>query len=430
MTRLYDAANKSPMSTHKKNIMIVVESPYGAGHMSTADTMGKALLDRGASVTIASSLPSYSLSARAFNGMNRVIMPGYGQDVQSGICDRVPPPADAFYRSRFEALKQGAIKHNINGVMIESWPFGLSLYDQELGDFVAWLADDARIPVYALCRDVLGYPHVRHDPSMPPGHHQPETLAANAHHDLIATKIINRYFEHVFVASDVAVCPLTESFNHFAKIRPIVNHAGFFAPAMPQPAAMDDRNRPVIVAGGGSFRGVVRDHTIQLVSTIAAALPHTTLKDNPLHILVGNEASDNDMRDVFNCAAAHAAGTILVERNRPDFRQMVANAALLVHKGSQNMAMEALSALERRPVAQLMSPLTDEQGNPWLEHRVRAHAFERAGLGTMLPDDAAHNPIATARAIETALYTAQKTHTTGHRVNTAGAANIARTIVF
>ena len=418
------------MSTNTKNIMIVVESPYGAGHMSTVDTMGKALLDRGASVAIASSMPSYSLSSRAFSGMNRIIMPGYGQDPQSGICDRVPPPADAFYRSRFEALKQGAIKHNINSVIIESWPFGLSLYDREFGDFVAWLADDARIPVYALCRDVLGYPHVRHDPSIPPGHHQPETLAANAHHDLIATKIINRYFEHVFVASDVAVCPLTESFNHFAKIRPMVNHAGFFAPTMPSPRAMDDNNRPVIIAGGGSFRGVVRDHTIQLVKTIAAALPHTALKDNPLHILVGGEASNDDMRDVFNSAATHATGPVLVERNRSDFRQMVADAALLVHKGSQNMAMEALSALERRPVAQLMFPLTDEQGNPWLEHRVRARAFERAGLGMTLPDSALNNPTATAKAIKTALHTAQTSHRRGINVNLNGAHNIARTIVF
>ncbi|WP_407522915.1 glycosyltransferase [Methylobacterium oryzisoli] len=343
-------------------ILIAVTHLLGAGHLTRAVALARAFAGAGHGVTLVSGgmpaalalpdgvrlvqLPPVRITGTAFTAL----LDPEGEPVTPArLAERRAALLDAFADSRPEA------------VITELHPFGRRVLAAEFDALVeAARAAAPRPRLLASVRDVLARPG------------KPERVAA-AHARLAA-------YDAVLVHGDPDLLPLDRSWPVDAAIAPLLHYTGYVdeAPAplpvpltvpLPVPLPPPGPRRGVVVSGGSSAAGLPLQE---------AALGAARLRpDEPWRVLVGRGVPEAAFAALRDSAPPNA----VVERARPDFRALLAGAALSVSQAGYNTVLDLL----RSGCPAVLVPF--EAGRE-TEQRLRADTLAARGLARVLPEAA------------------------------------------
>ena len=189
-------------------------------------------------------------------------------------------------------------------LVIESWPFGRRNFSKELTDLIKFAA-----PAKVVCsiRDILQQRKLKR---------QKETVSQ-----------VDRYFDAILVHGDEALAPLDQSFELAHELGHKLQYTGYVAPA-PVPRSLDPGGI-VVAAGGGAAGGRLYSMALE------AALRDTS--GRRWTILAGTLAEG--LRAEL---AQPLPGHVVIEANRADFRELLAESELLIAQSGYNTMMDVL----------------------------------------------------------------------------------------
>ena len=295
-------------------VMIVVTHLLGTGHLSRALTLGRAFRDAGDEVLIASGGRDAPHLDRA--GLGWLQLPPLASDGVdfTRLLDDSGQEADAAWlAARIDALCQTLADFAPDVLVTELFPFGRRSLS---GEFRALLeaAHGQRHRPLVLCsiRDILA----------------PPSKPAKATR---AEEMVTRFYDAVLVHSDPQATPLERSWPVTPALAARLRYTGYVAPPAPEPHPQSLGLGEVLVSAGG---GAVGDSIFRTALAAAALRP-----DLRWRLLVGGQDAAY-LHDLRQGAPANA----LVEPARPDFRQMLPQAAASVSMCGYNTAMDLLQA--------------------------------------------------------------------------------------
>ena len=343
-------------------ILVAVTHLLGAGHLTRAAALARALAADGHAVTLASGgmpAPRLDLGGAALSQLPpvRVFGTAFGdlRDVDGA------PAGPALLGRRREVLAGLARDLRPDAIVTELYPFGRRALADE---FEALLAARGAARILASIRDVLAVPG------------RPDRIART--HARLAEA-----YDAVLVHGDPDFLPLEASWPLDPGLAGKLAYTGYVdegAPATPLAAAAAGA---VVVSGGSSAAGL----PLQAAALEAARL----VPERAFLVLVGRGVADAD----FAALADRAPPNARVERARPDFRGLIASAAVSVSQAGYNTAVDLLRARAR-------AVLVPFEAGRETEQRLRAEAMARAGLGTVLPEAGLSGP-SLAAAVRAAL---------------------------
>jgi len=310
-----------------------VQHLLGIGHLSRAATLVRAMRRDGLEVTLVSGgLPvaGLELEGAAFVQLEPTQSDGIDFKV---LLDQDGRPIDEGFRERRRAALLAAFAQAAPRVVVlEMFPFGRRQMRFELLPLIE--AVQARRPRPALVgsvRDIL----VR-----PP---KPERLA----------EMLDRAedFDLLMVHGDPDLVPFERTFPDRRLLGERLVETGYVVEPLPAdlPAAGDGAGEIVVSTGGGR----VGERLLEVALEASAALPDGP----PWRLLVGQHLPEG----LFAALARRAGPRVTVERARPDFRALLARAALSVSQGGYNTVMEVLAAGCRAVVVPYAGGLETEQ---------------------------------------------------------------------
>ncbi|MSP82240.1 MAG: glycosyl transferase [Alphaproteobacteria bacterium] len=304
-------------------------------------------------------------------------LPVHGLDLGAGRLVQLPPlaAADASFRRlvdergrdvdadwwerRRAALDAAIAEARPQAFVVEQFPFGRRKLARELVP-VLERARAARVSVICSVRDVLT---ARDDPSR----------------DREMAELARRLCDTVLVHGDPRVLPFGASFPAADTIADLVHYTGYVAP----PAApKTERGDEILVSAGGGAVGE---------PLLVAALDAARQGRHPWRILAGGGIAAAR----FDALVAAAPANALVERNRADFRALLARCAVSVSQGGYNTVLETLTAGAR---AVIVPFATDGQ----TEQSQRARRMAALGLVDVV-DEATLSGATLSGAVATAL---------------------------
>jgi predicted glycosyltransferase len=239
-------------------------------------------------------------------------------------------------------------------ILLEHYPFGRRAFRFELDPLLA--AWRPRAKVAASVRDVL----VERD--------DPQKSAR-------VVALVRGQVDRVLVHGDEAVIPFAATFPRAAELADLIRYTGYVVDGTPAghaaPALLDAEPGEVVVSVGG---GAVGEGLLQ--AAVEAALSGA-LKPRRWRLLAGRNLGE----PVFARLAAQlpAGGPVVLEWARPDFREVLARAALSISQGGYNTLMDILVAGCPALIVPFMAGAESEQ-------LFRAREFERLGRITVLPE--------------------------------------------
>ena len=267
-------------------------------------------------------------------------------------------------------------------LITETFPFGRRMMRFELIPLLEAAKTCIQcLQVVASIRDIL-------QPKTKPGRNQ-ETC-----------ELIDQYYDHVLVHGDEKIAQLADSFELAERIDDKVAYSGYICTNDPVSPIAQDGIDEVLVSAGGSVTGY------KILKTAIEARPLCRLKHVKWRILVSHSISDS----MFEELQQLATDDIRVERNRPDFSELVKRARLSISQAGYNTITDILNSDTEAVVIPYAE--ADE-----LEQTLRAKKFQDVGRVIMLPQ-ADLSAITLAEAIDRAggLHTSLE-------VNLAGASN-------
>lgn len=329
-------------------VLIAVTHLLGAGHLTRAAALARAFAARGHMVVLASGgMPSPLID---LSGVALVQLPPVrtiGTDFRT-LLDEDGRPADAErLAARQDMLLKALRELQPDAVITELFPFGRRVLAAE---FLALLDAAHRLErrplVAASVRDIL----------VAPG--KPERVA-EAHGRL------RDFYDLVLVHGDPDLVPLDASWPVEESIAPHLRYTGYVdeGTAM-KPAAT---RGGILVSGGSS--------AASLPLYRAALEAASSITEEPWRILVGRSVPEEDYASIQASAPAHAT----VERARPDFRHLLASAAVSVSQAGYNTAVDLL----RAGPACVLVPF--EAGHE-TEQRQRAERLRDRGFAQLIPE--------------------------------------------
>lgn len=327
------------------SVFLVVTHLLGTGHLTRIATLGRALARAGHRVTLASGgRPLPILDA---TGMDLVQLPPVhcvGTDFRTLLAADGTSATDALLAER-RALLLAAFKAAAPDVVVtELFPFGRR---QLAAEFEALLAAAAarspRPSVLCSVRDILNPPSKRERAA--------ETLDR-----------LGRFYDAVLVHGDQAVAPLGLSWPSDPVLDRRLVYTGYIAEAHKRASARGDGAGEVVVTASGGASGLA----LYRAAVAAAAL---RTDGPPWRILVGHGVHHTD----FDRLVADAPAGCIVERARPDFRDLLDRAAVVVAQAGYNTVVEIAQARARA----VLVPFDD--GNE-KEQALRASVFGRLGM--------------------------------------------------
>ena len=214
-------------------------------------------------------------------------------------------PADAAWMEARRASLESAIATFRPDVLVtETYPLGRRRLGSEFEAAIA--AARAARPGAAVLASVRDVPE-------PPS--RPERIEA-------AAERIRRDYDAVMVHGDPDFLPLATAWPLPDDLAPKLRHTGYVAAGPPPPAR---RSETVLVAGGG---GPLGDRLMAL------AAEASTRSSRPWHLLTGGAALAREL------AARHARANLAIEAARPDYRRLMAGAAVSVSLAGYNTFTE------------------------------------------------------------------------------------------
>ncbi|AWN47688.1 glycosyl transferase family 28 [Methylobacterium terrae] len=331
-------------------ILIAVTHLLGAGHLTRAAALARAFAGAGHAVTLVSGgmpaalprlggvrlvqLPPVRITGTAFTAL----LDPDGAPVTAG---RLAARRDALVAAFAEAAPEA--------VITELWPFGRRVLAPEFEALTDAVRLAAPRPILlASIRDILATPS------------RPERIGAT--HARLAG------YDAVLVHGDPAFLPLDASWPVDEAVAARLRYTGYVDEAEAAPAP-DAPCAGIVVSGGSSAAGL----PLQEAAVAAAALtPGLSWR-----ILVGRAVPEPAFARLAEASPANA----IVERARPDFRALLAGAALSVSQAGYNTVLDLL----RSGCPALLVPF--EAGHE-TEQRLRADTLAAHGLARVLPERA------------------------------------------
>ncbi|AWN34569.1 glycosyltransferase [Methylobacterium radiodurans] len=328
-------------------VLIAVTHLLGAGHLTRAAALARAFAAAGHDVVLASGGAPAPLVRLA--GVRLVQLPPLHVrgTAFSDLRDADGQPADAALLDRRRSMLLGALAESAPDVLItELFPFGRRAL---AGEFLALVeaarARAARPLVLASIRDILVAPEK-------PGR------VAETHARVAAL------YDAVLVHADPALAPLDASWPVDTGLAPRLRYTGYVDEGGAVPEAAERAG--ILVSAGSSAAG--------LGMLAAAAEAARRRPDLGWRILVGHGVPEADFSAL---GAGLPPGT--VERARPDYRALLARAALAVSQCGYNTAVDLLAT----GTPAVLVPF--EAGRE-TEQRLRAERFAERGLARVLAE--------------------------------------------
>lgn len=349
--------------------LVHVNHLLGTGHAYRAARIGRALAKRGVSVTLASGniLPG-TLDT---SGLTVKMLP-VARSLDHGftaLAQENGEPIDEAWRERRSAAFYAFWEETDPDILItEHFPFGrrkLSFEIKPVLEAMRRKRSDALIA--ASVRDIL----VRKA--------QPEKERQMA---AVATE----YYDIVLVHSDPNFVRLEDSFRFVDRIKDLIRYTGFLhdRTGSPFPKRPEGPREVVVSAGGGAFG-------LRLLQTALVARNSSENTCNlPWRILAGHNIDEKS----FETLRADSPKGVTVERNRSDFTDLLANAAVSVSQAGYNSVLDVLAA--RIPAVLVPSAVN---GNEQIERA--AILAEHGAVQVVSENDLTEKALATA--IDTAL---------------------------
>jgi len=341
-------------------VLIAVTHLLGAGHLTRAAALARALAAEGHAVMLASGgnpSPLVRLDGVRLLQLEPLHIRG---TAFSDLLDSAGRPADAALLARRREALLGALADIApDAVVTELFPFGRRAL---AGEFLALVeAARARRPrplILASLRDIL----------VPPDR---PAKAAEAH-----ARVADLY-DGVLVHGDPALAALDASWPVDDGLAPRLAYTGYVDEGGPRPEA--GPRAGIVVAAGSSAAG--------LGLLAAAAEAARRRPDLGWRILAGSGVPEPAFRAL---GEGLAPGSL--ERARPDYRALLARAAVSISQCGYNTAVDLLAAGPR-------AVLVPFEAGRETEQRLRAERLAARGLARLLPE-ADLSPEALLAAVE------------------------------
>jgi predicted glycosyltransferase len=326
--------------------MIAVTHLLGAGHLTRAAALARAFAAKDHAVTLVSGgLPSRLIP---FGGADLVQLPPVrttGTDFRTLLDADGSPIGEDRLAARKDVLLDTLRTVRPDVVVTELFPFGRrGLASEFLALLAAAHALRPRPLIACSVRDVLVAPALR-------------DRIDEAHERLC------RFYDLVLVHGDPNLVRLDESWPLADRIRPMIRYTGYVDEGGTiQPPA---ERRGIVVSGGSSAASLP---LYRAVLEAAERLPGRAWT-----VLVGSGIGEDALAGLREAAPPQVS----VERARPDFRALLAEAAVSVSQAGYNTVVDLLST---GPAAVLVPFEADHE----TEQRLRADRLASRGLATVL----------------------------------------------
>ncbi|MBT8435050.1 MAG: glycosyl transferase [Gammaproteobacteria bacterium] len=146
--------------------------------------------------------------------------------------------------------------------------------------------------------------------------------------------LIDQYYDHVLVHGDRNIISLADSFALAAHIDKKVSYSGYICAPGHQLAPVGEGVDEVLVSAGGSVTG------LEILKTAIAAKPLSRLNKLHWRILVSPSIEDSQFRALQQIAGAG----FQIERNRPDFSDLVKRARRSISQAGYNTVTDILNS--------------------------------------------------------------------------------------
>jgi predicted glycosyltransferase len=237
-------------------------------------------------------------------------------------------------------------------IMTEHFPFGRAKFAFELIPLFEQARARGPVKILASVRDVLV--------------EKPDDVKAAQMLGWIET-----WFDQILVHGDGAVIPFEATFPAARTIAQKLIYTGYVVDAAPpiRSGGTTDGNNEIIVSIGG---GAVGENLLRVAIDAAEVI-----LGHRWRLLVGANLAEPTFVAVREQAARHPH--VIVERARPDFRELLSRAALSISQGGYNTLMDVL-------VARCPAVIVPFAGGAESEQTFRAEEFVRRGLIAVLAE--------------------------------------------
>lgn len=341
--------------------VVWVQHLLGTGHTVRAAALARALVREGVAVTLV--LGARPPATLDLSGIDSVQLPPVTATDATfrTVVGEDGTRHEALAGARTRAFAEAVARIRPRIVVTETFPLGRRRFAGEVVPVLAGLPEGT--VVAASVRDVL----VRKGPQ------KEREMAALA----------RRWFDLVLVHADPAFVRLEDSFGAAGAIADLVRYTGFLreGASAGRAATVDGEGEIVVSAGGGAVGA-------PLVEAALGAARLAGARRWRILVAPGLLGRLEEWR-------AAAPPGVVVEPNRPDFRELLARAAVSVSQAGYNTVLDVLEAGVR-------SVLVPFAAHEETEQTARARALERRGLALCLEEGRlAAAPL--AAAVEAAL---------------------------
>jgi len=297
-------------------IAIVVTHLLGTGHLVRAMTLARAFAHKGHAVHVISGgtpLANLDRGKVALHQLTPVKSDGVNFTILLGV-DGQPIGQEALaQRSKMACNLIRKIAPDV--LICELYPFGRRVLKTEfLSILQTARALDNQPVILCSIREILAPPS------------RPEKA-------LETEAVLTRYFNAVLVHSDPLHTPLETSWPVTPPVAKLLAYTGYVAPPLPAPHPEGYGQGEVLVTAGGGDVGM------GLFQTAVIAAQHD--KHRHWRLLVGGASAAKNIARLQSLSNGHK---ITIEKTRPDFRQMLPNAAAAVAMCGYNTAMDLLQS--------------------------------------------------------------------------------------
>ncbi len=333
-------------------IFFYVQHLLGIGHMKRAAALARALMAKGAGVTLVlggAEVPGVDLGTadivqlppcQAADETFKVLLTEAGQ------------PIDEAWRLERRACLLAALDEKPYDIILtEMFPFGRRAFRFELIPLLDRARAKANKPLIACSvRDIL----VEKD--------RPDRVREMA-------DLARHYYDLILVHGDRDVLPFSASFPEAGRIADLIRHTGYVADVGDDRwQGVAGRDEIIVSVGGGSVGE-------KLLRLVLAAVPLVRRRKN-WRLLVG----PNLPAAIFTDLRAHAPEGVLIEWARPDFALLLRNCALSISQAGYNTTIDVLRAGCRAIVVPFAAGQESEQ-------TTRARLLAKRGLLRLLAEE-------------------------------------------
>ena len=349
------------MSTsNSSRVLIYVQHLLGVGHLQRAIHLSTALQQQGFQVDLVSGgMPGHLPAAQSPTAQSpatqtlRVhqLPPLYSPDGSfSRLLDASGIDIDDHWRERRKQQLLEIFDACVPQVLItETFPFGRRMLQFELLPLLRASRESADCKlVIASIRDIL-------QPRSKPGRNR-ETC-----------DLIDAWYDRVLVHGDENIARLEDSFALADRIEDKLFYSGYICVQETHSTPAGEPNgephtegvNEVLVSAGGSATG------LQILQTALRAKPLSSLNHLHWRLLVSQAIPAADFKQL----QAMAGDGITVERNRPDFSELIKRAQLSISQAGYNTMTDLLNS----DTAAVVIPFADADEK---EQSLRAHALQ------------------------------------------------------